>query len=1108
MITTCSAILTLATQSLVLHRRWRRPKKSPPGTFFVPPDVSILFSSWGMSAPTVSTHGSVKERVSDIVTAVYDYMTSLKEVVKKQGPHEVFSTTKLERSIVSALTSAGVKEKDLPRYVNRITSNVLSRLQRRFDGHTTPSTAAIRETVAVTLIDSNLVHVAKMYLAYSPSEATAGEKYGHGLPFSRYFTKEGVHPYDMLQWEKRSAVITNEKGAIVFEQKDIEVPTTWSQTSVNIVAQKYFRGKVGTPERESSMKQLMSRVAVTIANWGRKDGYFQTSHDAQSFEDELTWILVNQMAAFNSPVWFNVGVAPHPQCSACFINNVEDDMRSILHLTATESMLFKGGSGTGSNLSKLRSSQEYLGGSNGKSSGPVSFMKGLDAFAGIVKSGGKTRRAAKMVILNIDHPDIVSFIECKAKEERKAWTLVDAGYDSGMDGEAYGSVFFQNANNSVRVTDDFMRAVEADGPWITHEVTTGKPSLAYQARDLWRKMSEAAWQCGDPGIQYDTTANRWHTSKNTDRINASNPCSEYMFLDDSACNLSSLNLMKFRKEVNGLMEFDVEAFIRGSQVMITAMEIIVGNSSYPTPAIEQNSHDFRPLGIGFANLGALLMSRGLAYDSEDGRNLAGGIMALLSAATYEQSARIAEKIGAFNGFAVNKEPCLEVMRMHRDAAYVMPTKSVPSDLVSAAQKSWDSVVELGSQHGLRNAQISVIAPTGTIAFLMDCDTTGIEPDIAIVKYKWLVGGGMLKIVNQTVPEALTRLGYNDTDRKEILDFIDKQDTIEGAPHLKPEHVSVFDCAFKAKNGTRSIHYMGHVRMMAAVQPFVSGAISKTVNMPNNATVEDIEKVYMEGWKMGLKAIAIYRDGSKRQQALTTSREKDSGKMNADIKAEVKAQIAEGVATVKVPAVGENANAPRRRRLPEERKAITHKFSVGGHKGYITVGLYDDGLPGEVFITMAKEGSVISGLMDAFATSVSIGLQYGVPMQVLVNKFVHMRFEPSGFTNNPNIRIAKSIVDYIFRWMSLKFLSPQEQMAVGVNIVPAVVDATPAPLVEITAPVAQPDLFDVTPTAEKVGLTSTFNNTADAPACDTCGSMMVRNAACYKCLNCGSTSGCS
>ncbi len=1072
-----------------------------------------------MSSPTVNAQRAVQEKIASVVDAVYDYMTSLKEVVKRSGPHETFSAQKVEQSISRALLAAGFKEKDLPRYVQRMTANVLSRLQRQFNGHATPTTHAIRETVAVAFIDNNLVHVARVYLAYNKHAVTATlEQYGKGIHVERYFTKEGVNPYDVLTWEKRTAVITNEKGEKVFEQTDIEVPSTWSQTSVNIVAQKYFRGKVGTPERETSMKQLMSRISVTMANWGRKDGYFATAKDAQAFEDELSWILVNQMAAFNSPVWFNVGINPHPQCSACFINSVEDDMRSILHLTATESMLFKQGSGTGSNLSNLRSTREYLGGSNGRSSGPVSFMKGLDAFAGIVKSGGKTRRAAKMVILNVGHPDIMTFIECKAKEERKAWALVDAGYDSGMDGEAYGSIYFQNANNSVRVTDDFMRAVEQDGQWVTHEVTTGKPSVTFKARDVMRNIAECAWQCGDPGVQYDTTTNVWHTCKNTGRINASNPCSEYMFLDDTACNLSSLNLMKFRKEVNGVMEFDVESFVRAAKVMITAMEITVGNSSYPTPSIEQNSHDFRPLGIGFANLGALLMSRGVAYDSDEGRNLAGGIMALLSGCTYEQSAYIAEKIGAFAGFAVNKEPCMDVMRMHRDASYAMDTATLPADLVAAARASWDRVVEEGEKHGLRNAQISVLAPTGTISFLMDCDTTGIEPDIAIVKYKWLVGGGMLKMVNQTVPEALTRLGYSERQRAEILAYVDTQDTIEGAPHVKPEHLSVFDCAFKAKNGVRSIHYMGHLRMMAAVQPFISGAISKTVNMPNEATVEDIEKVYMEGWKMGLKAIAIYRDGSKRQQALTTSREKDAKKMNAEQQAEEKGAESAAVPTVTIASVTEQKNAPRRRRLPDERRAINHKFLVGGHKGFITVGLYDDGTPGEMFITMAKEGSVISGLMDAFATSISIGLQYGVPLQVLVNKFVHMRFEPSGFTNNPNIRIAKSIVDYIFRWMSMKFLSSEDQIAVGINVVPPTTDAmsntsSQAPLADI-----QPTIFtsvsDTNPVMApgtapaKMGLLSTFNNTADAPACDTCGSMMVRNAACYKCLNCGSTSGCS
>ncbi len=1066
-----------------------------------------------------------------IAAQVWQYVTSVKEVKKRDGSSQAFSAEKLAASVRQALEAAGQKSTDS--YCQRITSQTVSRLTRQFDGHRVPTTSEIREVVTIAIIDNNLIHVAKAYMGFAARSLaqTSGENYGKGITMSRYFTKEGVAPYDLLQWERRSAVITNEKGGVVFEQKDIEVPKEWSQTATNIVAQKYFRGKVGSPERETSMKQLIDRVAKTMAGWGRKDGYFATAHDAQVFEDELTFILINQMAAFNSPVWFNVGINPHPQCSACFINSVQDDMRSILNLAVTESMLFKNGSGTGSNLSNLRSSLEYLGGSNGKSSGPVSFMKGLDAFAGIVKSGGKTRRAAKMVILNVGHPDIMQFIECKVKEERKAWTLVDAGYDSSMDGEAYGSIFFQNANNSVRVTDDFMQAVEKGARWVTKEITTGKDSLEYDAREVFRKMAEAAWQCGDPGIQYDTTANIWHTSKNSGRINASNPCSEYMFLDDTACNLSSLNLMKFRKLVNGLQEFDVESFKRAAEVMITAMEIAVGNSSYPTPAIEQNSHDFRPLGIGFANLGALLMSRGLAYDSDEGRNLAAGIMSLLSGATYAQSARIAEKVGAFNAFVENREPCMQVMEMHRRAAYELPNIAIPQDLLAASKQSWDEVVNLGYQHGLRNAQISVIAPTGTIAFLMDCDTTGIEPDIALVKYKWLVGGGMLKIVNQTVPEALTRLGYSDAERDAILKYVDEQDTIEGAPGLKPEHVAVFDCAFKAKNGTRTIHHMAHIAMMAAVQPFVSGAISKTVNMPNDATVEDVMDVYMKGWKLGLKAIAIYRDGSKRQQALTTSKEKDSGKSHATI---VEKKIDE-VETVKIDTTATTLS--RRRRLPDERRAITHRFSIGNHKGYLTVGLYDDGAPAELFITMAKEGSVISGMMDAFATSISIGLQYGVPMNVLVKKFVHTRFEPSGFTSNPNIRIAKSIIDYIFRYLAMKFLPYEAQVAVGINnlvehneavavseqaiggvtaprheesVVLPLTDSQPSIFNAPTSTSANPVMSPGTAPAKmgNASLGATFDNQSDAPTCDTCGSMMVRNAACYKCLNCGSTSGCS
>ncbi len=1055
----------------------------------------------------------VEEETATISDAVWQYMTSLKAIRKRDGQEQPFDSRKLFSSIQKSLGDAGID--DLAK-LDKVVTQVISRLQRIYDGHTVPNSGDIREVVNMTLIDNNLMHVAMKYIRHKQTLVPLRSKtplYGNGLRFSRYFSKEGIHPYDELEWEMRTASIKDSNGEVLFEQHDIEAPKKWSQTATNIVAQKYFRGKVGTPERESSMKQLIGRVATTMANWGRQDGYFYSAQDAQVFEDELTSILINQKAAFNSPVWFNVGVNPHPQCSACFINSVEDDMRSIMQLATTESMLFKQGSGTGSNLSSLRSSKEFLGGSNGKSSGPVSFMKGFDAFAGVVKSGGKTRRAAKMVILNIEHPDIEEFIECKVKEEQKAWALIDAGYDPSMDGDAYASIFFQNANNSVRVTDAFMEAVEADAPWVTKEVTTGNDSVSYQARDLFRKMAQAGWDCGDPGIQYDTTTNKWHTCKTSGRINGSNPCSEYMFLDDSACNLASLNLMAFRKEKNGVMEFDAEAFKKASEVVITAMEIAVGNSSYPTPAIEHNSHRYRPLGIGFANLGALLMSRGLPYDSDEGRNLAGAVMSLLSGQTYYQSTKIAEKVGAFEGYESDEESALEVMQMHRTAAYDIDPEGVPADLLFEARKSWDNVVDGARKHGLRNAQISVLAPTGTIAFLMDCDTTGVEPDIALVKYKWLVGGGLLKIVNTTVPEALKRLGYEDAQIDEIYKYIEETDTIEGAPHFKDEHLPVFDCAFKAKNGSRTIHYMGHLRMMAAAQPFISGAISKTVNMPNEATVEDIEDVYMKGWKMGLKAIAIYRDGSKKQQALTTSNDSDDKEENLVEEAEQEQEVQ----TAKVV---KTDLAPRRRRMPDERKSVTHRFSIGSYKGYITVGLYSDNTPGEIFITMSKQGSVMSGLMDSFATSVSMALQYGVPLQVLVNKFVHMRFEPSGFTSNPNIRMAKSIVDYIFRWMALKFLSPEDQKQVGINVVETKVGEEIELQESEDEPSEQDKTAQVKMFEEKVdeaaqevvegvaALGMTFDNMSDAPACDTCGSVMVRNGACYKCLNCGATSGCS
>ncbi len=1042
---------------------------------------------------------------------IIKFLTALKNIKKRDNQTESFDSEKLVKSIRVAFKSGGINNSQLER---RVIERVIGRLEEKYDGHTTPTSSDVRETVALTLIDYNLSHIAKRYMAYRQLKEAltkSGEPvYGHGIKVDRRYTKPGTHPYDDMVWEKRDARITNEKGKVIFEQTGVEVPSSFSQTATNIVVQKYFRGKLGTPERETSVKQMVDRVARTIANWGRAGGYFDTAADADTFEAELTAILARQMAAFNSPVWFNVGINPQPQCSACFINSVQDDMRSILNLAVTEGMLFKFGSGTGSNLSSLRSSKENLGGSSGKSSGPVSFMKGFDAFAGVIKSGGKTRRAAKMVILDVQHPDIKEFIWCKAKEEKKAWALMDAGYDGSIIGEAYQSIFFQNANNSIRVTDDFMEAAVEGRNWQTKAVTTGEVVEEIPAKEILRDAAEATWICGDPGMQYDTTINRWNPCITSARINASNPCSEYMFLDDTACNLASLNLMKFRRADNS---FDVESFKHASRIVITAMEILVGNSSYPTPAIEQNSHDFRPLGIGYANLGALLMSRGLAYDSDEGRQFAAAITALLSGEAYLQSSKVADRIGAFRYWNTNRDAFLRVLGMHRDAAAQIPPQSVPADLLAAARESWVRTVEEASKHGVRNAQISVLAPTGTIAFLMDCDTTGIEPDIALVKYKWLVGGGMIKIVNQTVPEALKNLEYTESEIRDILAYVDQHDMIEGAPHLKDAHVSVFDCAFKAQKGTRSISYMGHLRMMAAVQPFISGAISKTVNLPTEATVEDVMDAYIEAWRLGLKAVAIYRDGSKRQQPLTTSLDKDQSKQGKEKAA------AAAPATAPVAVVTPEVYTPRRRRLPDERRSITHKFSVGGHEGFVTVGLYDDGTPGEMFIQMSKEGSTISGLMDSFATTVSIGLQYGVPLKVLVNKFVHQRFEPSGYTNNPKIRIAKSLVDYVFRWVATKFLPVEDQRAVGVQVeeVPdaltAVAPALPvAAAVEAPVSTAQSTIFQAPAAAatERAAndLTMTFNNSADAPTCHACGSMMVRNAACYKCLNCGETSGCS
>ena len=913
-----------------------------------------------------------------------------------------------------------------------------------------------------------------------------------GLAFPRYFTKDldsSQTPYGLLEWETRTASIANEKGESIFEQREVEMPRNWSQTATNIVASKYFHGRVGTPEREHSLQQLVHRVVDTIADWGAADGYFATTEDVENFRHELAHLMLTQKASFNSPVWFNVGVKEgrgygwawnkasgqvaalepgvhRPQCSACFIISADDTMESIMDLAKTEGMLFKLGSGTGSNLSKIREEDASLKG-GGRASGPVSFMKGFDAFAGVIKSGGKTRRAAKMVILNADHPDIKKFIWCKASEERKAWTLVEAGYDAAIDGDAYSSIFFQNANNSVRVTDAFMEAAVNDEDWWTRSVVNGQPKERHKARQLLHDIAEATHQCGDPGMQFDTTVNLWHPCKNTARINASNPCSEYMFLDDSACNLASLNLLRFQGSKG---RFDAEAFRHAVDTLIVAQEIIVDNASYPTETICRNSHDYRPLGLGFANLGALLMSMGLPYDSDKGRAVAGLISAVMCGQAYLTSARIARTTGPFPGYEHNQQPFLEVIRGHRDAARTVDSQHVDEALYDAAQRCWDDAYEAGSQNGYRNGQVTVIAPTGTIGFMMDCDTTGVEPELALVKYKKLVGGGVIKIVNNTVPSALLKLGYSPEQGSKIVNHVDSTGTIEGAPDLQPEHLPVFDCSFRPQNGERAIHYSGHVRMMGAVQPFISGAISKTINMPEESTAEDIVNAYVDAWRLGLKAVAIYRDGSKRAQPLSSSQGKEG---------EEERQSAEAAAEKVV-------FRPMRRKLPDERQSLTHKFSVGGHEGYITVGLYDDGAtPGEIFIRMAKEGSTISGLMDSFATAVSMALQYGVPLQVLVDKFQHVRFEPSGWTGNSEIPYAKSIMDYIFRWLGAKFISPEyKQTEVGET----------------------PDLRPAEPDQQKS--LSFQPATVDSPICSECGSLMTRNGSCYKCENCGSTSGCS
>jgi ribonucleoside-diphosphate reductase alpha chain len=1003
-----------------------------------------------------------------------------------------------------------------------------------------------------------------------------------GLTFRRFFTKPGVSPYSEVEWELRNAQITDSQGGMIFEQKNVEVPKDWSMTATNIVASKYLHGQIGTEERETGVRQLVTRVAETIRDWGMKDGYFRSSEDAATFHDELVHLLIRQYAAFNSPVWFNVGcerVEPksdatnwhwnfttqqvefgvtgytRPQCSACFINSVKDSLDSILTLAKTEGMLFKWGSGTGTNLSPLRSSTEVLSG-GGTASGPLSFMKGFDAFAGVIKSGGKTRRAAKMVILNIDHPDIVDFIECKSKEEAKAHALVAQGYDgSHPDSDAYSSIFFQNANNSVRVTDDFMVAVMRDTDFSTRAIVDGRVVNTYKAKDLLQKISEATWQCGDPGMQYDSTVNRWHTSKNTARINASNPCSEYMFLDDSACNLASLNLLKFAP--NGT--FDVEAYRHAVDVVTTAQEILVDNAGYPTEIIARNSHDYRPLGLGYANLGALLMAAGLPYDSDAGRDYAACITAIMCGEAYLQSSRIAElceplapitdtvqtRLGvttaeampgaACPGWYINREPFLDVIRMHRasvnnigsganhvgTAAPGRPAERSSaanqlSELIEASKQCWDEALSHGEKHGYRNSQVTVLAPTGTIGFMMDCDTTGIEPDLALIKYKKLVGGGMIKIVNNTVPGALFKLGYTHEQTDAIVSYIDATGTIEGAPLVKDEHLAVFDCSFKPAKGTRSIHYMGHLKMMAAAQPFISGAISKTVNLPNAATVDDISEAYIQAWKLGLKAVAVYRDGCKQSQPLSAAGTKT---------AQSSAGGAAGVSPVPVQVEDDNLDAPPRavrHKLKEERMSVTHKFNIGGHEGYIIVGLYPDGEPGEIFIKMAKEGSTVSGLMDSFALATSIALQHGVPLKLLCEKFAHTRFEPSGWSSHPEIGYAKSIMDYIFRWLHLRFLCGQQQMlfdnlrprALGTPAPEGVGDlslngSSNGPLGSGPGGSLAPENRDLRPgSIHAADALAGMIDMGDAPSCSFCGSIMVRNGSCYKCMSCGSTSGCS
>ena len=996
-----------------------------------------------------------------------------------------------------------------------------------------------------------------------------------GLKMKHFFSTPGVHPFDQLEWEKRSAKITDDSGQAIFEQDNIEVPASWSQLATKVVASKYFYGDIETGQREHSVKQLVHRVCKAIADRGRKDGYFATDEDAEVFYNELAWLCVNQYGAFNSPVWFNVGLLDvygvaggkhnfrwdpkeqtavpcensyeYPQSSACFIQSVKDSMQDIMRLATSEAMLFKHGSGTGTDLSTLRSSKEKLSG-GGKPSGPLSFMRVYDQIAAVIKSGGKTRRAAKMQSLKVEHPDIKEFITCKTEEEKKAWALIEAGYDKDHNNEAYSSVMFQNSNLSVRVTDEFMQAVEKEDTWTTYSVTTGEKMDEHSARELMDLIAEGTRICGDPGLQYHSTINRWHTCPNSGPINASNPCSEYMFVDNSACNLASLNLLKFRNED---ASFDTESFKKAIRMFIIAQEILVDNGSYPDKAVAVNSHVFRPLGLGYANLGSLMMSLAFPYDSEQARAIAGAISAVMTGTAYVASAEIAGLKGPFEQFSNNRDAMLKVINMHRKHAYDIPETHCPDYLRNAAKDAWDQAFDAGSRAGFRNAQATVLAPTGTIGFLMDCDTTGIEPDIALVKYKLLAGGGMLKLVNKTVPMALERLGYSADEVKSICDYIDENDTIEGAKEFNPDHLPVFDCAFKPRNGKRCINYLAHLQMMASVQPFISGAISKTINMPEESTAENISAAYIEGWKLGLKAVAIYRDGSKKLQPVSTKKHKDT--------------------RAKAPAEASTPARPFRRRLPDTRHSITHKFSVQGHEGYLTVGLYEDGQPGELFITMAKEGSTVGGLMDVIGTCTSMALQYGVPLITLVDKFRHARFEPSGMTSNRDIPFAKSLIDYIFCWLGCQFIpgyadknTPNRTAAANppenknTTTAREVVEKTkdlakkiaeaksetkikaqafalkkPALSAPRTAkqPPSAPKIISTEPAGRISALVGSaitessgplqtemktleqFNAqfshfTGDAPACDVCGSITVRNGTCYKCFNCGNSMGCS